>query len=34
MMADFKALGAQLLSGNPAIKAEYDELVKVADKYK
>ena len=34
MMTDLKALGTQLLSANPAVKAEYDELLKVADKYK
>ena len=34
MMTDLKALGTQLLSANPAVKAEYDELLKLADKYK
>ncbi|MSQ69813.1 MAG: TRAP transporter substrate-binding protein [Betaproteobacteria bacterium] len=34
MMTQMKTLGAQLLSGNPMVKAEYDELVKVADRYK
>ena len=34
MMAQMKSLGAQLLSANPRVKAEYDELVKVADRYK
>jgi TRAP-type C4-dicarboxylate transport system substrate-binding protein len=32
MMADLKALGSRLLSQNPAVKAEYDELLKVADR--
>ena len=34
MMADLKTLGTQLLSANPAVKAEYEELLKVADKHK
>jgi len=34
LMADLKALGTQLLSANPAVKAEYDELLKVADRTK
>lgn len=34
MMADLKALGTQLLSQNPAVRAEYDDLLKVADKYR
>ena len=32
MMADLKALGTQLLSTNPQIKAEYEELLRVADR--
>jgi TRAP-type C4-dicarboxylate transport system substrate-binding protein len=32
LMADLKALGTQLLSMNPQVKTEYDELLKVADK--
>jgi TRAP-type C4-dicarboxylate transport system substrate-binding protein len=32
LMADLKSLGTQLLSANPAVKAEYDELLKVADR--
>jgi TRAP-type C4-dicarboxylate transport system substrate-binding protein len=32
MMAELKALGSQLLSQNPAVKAEYDALLKVADR--
>jgi TRAP-type C4-dicarboxylate transport system substrate-binding protein len=34
LMAELKALGSQLLSANPAIKAEYDQLLAVADKTK
>jgi TRAP-type transport system periplasmic protein len=34
LMADLKALGAQLLSANPAVKAEYDELIKVVERTK
>jgi TRAP-type C4-dicarboxylate transport system substrate-binding protein len=34
LMGDLKALGTQLLSANPAVKAEYDELLKVADRTK
>ena len=34
LMSDLKALGAQLLSANPAVKAEYDELVRVAERTK
>jgi hypothetical protein len=34
LMADLKAIGTQLLSANPAVKAEYDELLKVADRAK
>jgi TRAP-type C4-dicarboxylate transport system substrate-binding protein len=34
LMADLKALGTQLLSSNPTVKAEYDELLKVAEKTK
>jgi len=34
LMADLKALGAQLLSANPAVKAEYEELVRVAERTK
>jgi TRAP-type C4-dicarboxylate transport system substrate-binding protein len=34
LMADLKALGTQLLSANPAVKAEYEELLKVADRTK
>ena len=34
MMADFKALGSKLLSEKPEIKAEYDELVRVAERLK
>lgn len=33
LMADLKALGTQLLSANPAVKAEYDELLKVSAKW-
>jgi TRAP-type C4-dicarboxylate transport system substrate-binding protein len=32
LMADLKALGAQLLSANSAVKAEYEELVRVAER--
>jgi hypothetical protein len=31
-MSDLKSLGTQLLSANPAVKVEYDELLKVADR--
>jgi TRAP-type C4-dicarboxylate transport system substrate-binding protein len=34
LMADLKALGTQLLSANPAVKTEYEELLKVADRTK
>ncbi len=34
MMGDLKTLGSNLLSANPAVKAEYDELLKVADRVK
>jgi TRAP-type C4-dicarboxylate transport system substrate-binding protein len=34
MMADLKALGSSLLSANPAVKSEYEELLKVADRVK
>lgn len=34
LMADLKTIGTQLLSANPAVKAEYDELLKVADRTK
>ena len=34
LMADLKAIGTQLLSANPAIKTEYDELLKVAERTK
>lgn len=34
MMVELKALGASLLSQNAAVKVEYDELVKVADRNK
>lgn len=34
LMGDLKALGAQLLSANPAVKAEYEELVRVAERTK
>jgi TRAP-type C4-dicarboxylate transport system substrate-binding protein len=34
MMADLKALGSSLLSANPAVKTEYEELLKVADRVK
>ena len=32
LMVDLKAIGTQLLSANPAIKTEYDELLKVAER--
>jgi TRAP-type C4-dicarboxylate transport system substrate-binding protein len=32
MMVELKALGGSLLSQNPAVKAEYDELLKVVDR--
>ena len=34
MMAELKVLGTQLLSANPQVKAEYDELVRVAERTK
>jgi len=34
LMVDLKAIGTQLLSANPAIKTEYDELLKVAERTK
>ena len=34
LMAELKALGTQLLSANPAVKTEYEELLKVADRTK
>jgi TRAP-type C4-dicarboxylate transport system substrate-binding protein len=34
MMSELKALGTNLLSGNPAVKAEYDELLKAVDRAK
>jgi len=34
LMADLKALGSQLLSANPQVKAEYDALLTVADRTK
>lgn len=34
MMADLKALGSKILSGNPAVKADYEELLRVADRVK
>ena len=34
LMGDLKALGTQLLSANPAVKAEYEELLKVAERAK
>jgi TRAP-type C4-dicarboxylate transport system substrate-binding protein len=34
MMADLKALGSSLLSANPAVKTEYEELLRVADRVK
>ena len=32
MMSELKALGAALLSQNPAVKAEYEELIRVTDR--
>jgi TRAP-type transport system periplasmic protein len=32
LMGDLKSLGAQLLSANPAVKAEYEELARVAER--
>ena len=34
LMSDLKSLGAQLLSASPAVKAEYEELVRVAERTK
>ena len=34
MMAELKVLGSNLLSQNPSVKAEYDELLKVVDRTK
>jgi TRAP-type C4-dicarboxylate transport system substrate-binding protein len=34
LMGDLKTLGTQLLSANPAVKAEYDELLRVAERAK
>ena len=34
MMVDLKALGTALLEQNPAVKAEYGELLKVVDRTK
>ncbi|MGQ0652105.1 MAG: TRAP transporter substrate-binding protein [Betaproteobacteria bacterium] len=34
LMGELKSLGAQLLSANPAVKAEYEELVRVAERTK
>ena len=34
MMAELKTLGSNLLSQNPAVKAEYDELLKVVERTK
>lgn len=34
MMAELKALGAQVLAQNPLVKAEYEELLKVVEKTK
>jgi hypothetical protein len=34
MMAELRTLGAQLLSANPAVKTEYDQLLSVADRTK
>ncbi len=34
MMGELKAVGTKILSEKPEVKAEYDELLKVADKYK
>jgi len=32
LMAELKALGTQLLSANPAVRTEYEELLRVADR--
>ena len=34
MMAELKSLGTQILSQNPQVKPEYDELLRVADRLK
>jgi len=34
MMAELKALGTRILSEKPEVKAEYDELLKVAERYR
>jgi TRAP-type C4-dicarboxylate transport system substrate-binding protein len=34
MMAELRTLGAQILSSNPQLKAEYDELVRVAERHR
>jgi TRAP-type C4-dicarboxylate transport system substrate-binding protein len=34
LMSDLKKLGSELLSANPQVKAEYDELLRVADRTK
>jgi TRAP-type C4-dicarboxylate transport system substrate-binding protein len=34
MMAELKALGTQILSQNPQVKAEYEALLKVAERVK
>jgi TRAP-type C4-dicarboxylate transport system substrate-binding protein len=34
MMAELKALGTNLMGQNPAVKAEYDELLRTADRLK
>ena len=34
MMVDLKVLGSALLAQNPAVKAEYGELLKVVDRTK
>lgn len=34
MMSELKAVGTKILSEKPEVKAEYDELLKVADRYK
>jgi TRAP-type transport system periplasmic protein len=34
MMGELRTLGTNLLSGNPAVKAEYDELLKAVDRAK
>ena len=34
MMAELKVLGANLLTANPAVKVEYDELLKAVDRAK